>query len=542
MAALPRRLRVPGGRWYTVRVHQGRWVIERAGRKVLETRFGHETTRIGADPSNDVVLEGADIPPLAAVVMSDDEGTVRVRVLDANHGVRSERALLPGDAFELGPYRLHRLDETRSTAAQATRRIDQSRSKVEALRLELPDGAMELQPPGPLVLGRSDGVDLPIDADVVSSFHCELSADDRGWTVRDLGSTNGTFLDGVRIETARLPERGVLELGDLALRFGAEEREDPSSNFYGLVGASAPMRALFQQIQVLARLDEPVLVHGETGTGKELVATALHAASPRASKPMVARNCGAFAEGIVDSELFGSLRGAFSGAVDKAGVFEGARGGTVFLDELGELPSSVQPKLLRTLQERAVQRLGEVMERKVDFRLVAATHRNLETMVADQSFREDLFHRISVFTLRLPPLRERLDDIPLLVDHLLGAKDEVTEAAIARLSQHTWPGNIRELRNTLIRASAFRRGSRIDAADLSFESAQRRAPAAPPPPAQTPAPVLEGGAWNKLDDPRVRSATLEAWEQSGGSVSRAAALLGIAKSTMHRRKTYYGLS
>lgn len=516
-------------------------MIDRSGRRVLEIQFSRGTLRIGTDPSNDVVLEGADIPPLAAVITPTDDGDTRVRVLDSSHSVRLDRPLVPGDSVAIGDYQLTWLPAAQSAVAGSTRRLEHEEPTMRALHLDLPTGPIQLRPPGPFRVGRKDDCDVFVEADVVSGLHCEVVAEKGAWMVRDLDSTNGTFLDGVRVQTARLPARGVLKLGDLAIPFGAPARSDEHDlAFHGIIGRSAAMQALFRQIEVIAKLDEPVLVHGETGTGKELVASALHTASPRAQRALVVRNCGAIPEALAESELFGSVPGAFSGATNSVGVFEGARGGTVFLDELGELPLSVQPKLLRAIQERRVQRLGEVNERPVDFRLVAATHRDLRSMVDAREFREDLFHRVGVFVLELPPLRARVEDIPLLVDHLLGRPGLVTGAALDKLMQHRWPGNVRELGNVLIRANAFRRGSRIDAEDLSFDLG-RRVPAVPvaAPPSD---PATDGGSWNKLDDPKVREATLRAWERAGGSLTKAASILGIAKSTMHRRKKYYGLT
>lgn len=487
--------------------------------------------RVGSDPMSEIVLDGPEVPACAATLEVDDGG--RPWVKEGRDG--AGRALGAGERFEVGAFALW-FEAAAKGTGESTRQLGAAPADSGGLRLEVPTGPVVLEPGSPSTLGRSDANDITIDADVISGHHCELEARDGAWHIRDLGSTNGTFLDGVRVERARLPAKGTIVLGDLEVRFGPAQPEEPVDEFYGLVGQSPAMQAVFRQVEVVARLDEPVLILGETGTGKELVASALHAASPRAKKRFLARNCGAIPDTLADAELFGSQKGAFSGAVDKAGVFEGAAGGTVFLDEVGELPVSVQPKLLRALQEKKVQRLGALAEKPVDFRLVGATHRDLAAMAAQGRFREDLFHRLGVFELRLPPLRERREDIPRLAEHLLdGAGVVLTASACDRLMSHDWPGNVRELRNCLIRASAFRTGDRIDADDLDLP---RRGASTSGAGASARRKSRKG---HSLDDAAIRAETLRVWEACGRSVSKAAQELGIAKSTMHRRKEVYRL-
>lgn len=517
-----------------------RWVIEREGRTVLETRFGAGLTRVGADPSNDVVLEGEGMPPLAAVVTFEDDGRFHVRTMNSE-GETLLQGPVSSDPIEIGDYILRFVAETHAAVQGSTRRIEADSGEVAPLILELDGSATEISPGSKVSVGRDDTNDLHLPFDVVSGFHARIESSGAGWQILDLGSTNGTFLDGVRISKAVLPDAGLLRLGDFEVPFSTRIKagEVEQEGYYGIVGRSPAIRAVFKQIEVVAALDEPVLVWGETGTGKELVASALHKASPRSKLSLVARNCGAIPESLADAELFGSNRGAFSGAIDKMGVFEGAKGGTVFLDEVGELPVQVQPKLLRTLQERRVKRLGAVDEKAVDFRLIAATHRDLMKMVEKKQFREDLFHRISVFTIRVPPLRERREDIPLLVRHLLGGAAHITDAALNYLAQHSWPGNVRELRNTLIRASAFRPGGEIGVSDIKFQSAHARPSSASVPLPETPSP--KRGGRGSLSNDQTEELTRRVWEEEGRSVSRAAVKLGIAKSTMHRRKEYYRL-
>ena len=253
---------------------------------------------------------------------------------------------------------------------------------------------------------------------------------------------------------------------------------------------------------------------------------------PGPAGPWLPRNCAAITESLAEGELFGSVRGAFTGALDRPGVFEAAKDGTVFLDEVGELSPALQPKLLRVIQEKKVLRVGDRSERPVNFRLIAATLRDLGTKIRDGSFREDLYFRLSVFIIRVPALRERLEDIPYLVRHLLSgsAMVELTSAALERLQQHTWPGNVRELQHVLTRANAFRRGPRIDVEDLRFES--------------TSAPQKANPArrFVSLRDEEVRRQTEAAWEASGRRNNEAARLLGISPGAMTNRRRKLGLT
>ena len=244
--------------------------------------------------------------------------------------------------------------------------------------------------------------------------------------------------------------------------------------FEAIVGESAAVRAMIRDVKKVAGLETTVLLMGETGTGKELVARAIHDASPRRERPLVKMNCGAIAQGLVESELFGHERGAFTGALQRRiGRFETADKGTLFMDEVGELPSDIQVKLLRVLQEQEFERVGSARSQQVDVRLVAATNRDLETEVSGGRFRRDLFYRLNVFPVRIPPLRERIGDIPLLVKHFLAQLQRklakplhgVTEDSLYRLQAYRWPGNIRELQNVLERACVMATSPIVDIDD-----------------------------------------------------------------------------
>jgi DNA-binding NtrC family response regulator len=309
-------------------------------------------------------------------------------------------------------------------------------------------------------VGALDGNDLLLSDPSVSGLHAELVHDERGIRVRDLGSRNGTFVNGVQVADGFLTTGATLELGSTHVAFApqgeAVEQEASSVERFGpLVGKSAVMRELFARLDAFAKRDATVLVYGETGVGKELVAEALVLAGVRAEKPLVVVDCSALAPTLIESELFGHEKGAFTGAVAaRPGAFERADGGTVFLDEIGELPLELQRRLLRVLERREVQRLGGRGPTSVDVRVVAATHRPLEEEVNLGRFRADLFYRLSVLRVDVPPLRERREDIPVLVQHFVGSKTVVDARTMERFVSHPWPGNVRELRNAVERWKA----------------------------------------------------------------------------------------
>jgi DNA-binding NtrC family response regulator len=310
-----------------------------------------------------------------------------------------------------------------------------------------------------MAIGRHESTDLRLTDDSVSLFHCEIEVRDDRLIIRDLGSLNGTMLDDVSIREA-LPRPGsALVVGRTRLRIeiGLSRVAVPllrRERFERMIGRSPAMQTLFAILERAAGSDATVLVEGETGSGKEAVAESVHAASARSERPFEVVDCGAIPANLLEAELFGYERGAFTGATaDRAGVFERAAGGTVFLDEIGELPLELQPRLLRVLEKREIKRLGGDRYVTVDCRVIAASWRDLRAAVNQRAFRSDLFYRVAVIPLRVPALRERADDVPLLVEHFLrerGAPSDVAARVLAsskRLALHAWPGNVRELRN-----------------------------------------------------------------------------------------------
>jgi len=330
-------------------------------------------------------------------------------------------------------------------------------------------------------------------------------------------------------------ERRVLSDENRRLR----QRLEKSFGFEEIVGRSRPMEELFEKMRIVAPAPTTVLIVGESGTGKELVANAIHQNSPRADGPFVPVNCGAIPGEILESELFGHERGAFTGAHQRRiGLIETASGGTLFLDEISELSPELQVKLLRVLEDRTIVRVGGSTRIPVDFRLVAATNRNLEEWVSEGRFREDLYYRLKVVTLRIPPLRERPDDIPLLVQHFLeGFNREldrnvrgVQAPVLTALKRYPWPGNVRELRNLMESLVLFAQGEEISLEDLP---AEYRLPAA--------APSSPGTEWAPRPMAEIeREAILRTLQYTGGHRARAAQLLGIGLRTLQRKLKEYG--
>jgi DNA-binding NtrC family response regulator len=315
-----------------------------------------------------------------------------------------------------------------------------------------------------VVVGAHSSCDLVLTDAQVSRRHAELGVVPEGIRVRDLGSTNGTWYQGTRIADVIVPIGATIKFGGASVRIAAGDVPSlpPSERdrFGAMVGTSVAMRELFAVLEVASPSDATVLIEGESGTGKELAARAIHDASSRATGPFVVVDCSAIAETLIDSHLFGHVRGAFTGAErDRKGAFVEATGGTLFLDELGELPLAVQAKLLRVLEAQTVQPLGADKQVEVDTRVVAATHRDLSRMVAAKEFRFDLFYRLAVVHVSLPPLRERLEDLPTLIGTLYTRRGTpagpIDGENLDRLRRYAWPGNVRELRNVLERAWAL---------------------------------------------------------------------------------------
>jgi len=316
-------------------------------------------------------------------------------------------------------------------------------------------------------IGKATDNDLVLPDDTVSRHHCELRRSTTGISIKDLGSTNHTRVGRTIVREATIEPGATLTVGDVDVILRSEPNRahilpSESSAFGEALGPSLAMRTLFGVLEHIAPTDAPVLLEGETGTGKDVLARSIHQKSRRASEPFVVVDCGAVSYNLIESELFGHERGAFTGAVaTRQGAFENAGKGTVFLDEVGELPLDVQPKLLRVLESGEFRRVGGNKTMRAGARVIAATKRNLKDEVERGKFREDLYFRLAVVPIHVPALRQRRDDIPMLVAHFLelakkrdpGASEvRLHKDTVAALAAHDWPGNVRELRNVLDRA------------------------------------------------------------------------------------------
>ena len=329
-------------------------------------------------------------------------------------------------------------------------------------------GATIAIPPVGVVVGADPAADVPLSDRAVSGRHCTIAPVEGGFEVADLSSKNGTFLDGVAIGRAVVPVGAVLRVGTTLLQLLPDEvavdiQPSDASSFGGLYGESPAMRQVFAVLERASTSDASILFIGESGTGKELAARAVHDRSARAGGPFVVFDCGAATDSLIESDLFGHRKGAFTGAVsDRPGAFAQAHGGTLFLDEIGDLPLALQPKLLRLLEAGEVTPLGAQKSEHYQVRVVAATHRNLWDEVGLGAFRGDLYYRLAVVEVHLPPLRQRPSDIPELVRRFLDrlgispeAAGEIAGANLDRLAGYHWPGNVRELRNVIARAVAL---------------------------------------------------------------------------------------
>ncbi len=395
-----------------------------------------------------------------------------------------------------------------------------------------------------LTIGSKEDNQLVLSDPTVSRVHAVLTESGGGYLIRDLDSTNGTYLDGVLIKEAVLDFGRTIALGETQMRFVPFQEKievfPSSENVFGDVhGESLEIRNIFGVLERVAPTDVTVVLEGETGTGKELLARAIHARSSRAKAPFVVFDCSSVAANLVESELFGHEKGAFTGAMySRQGVFEMAQEGTLFLDEIGELGLDLQPKLLRVLEAREVKRVGGSQTRRINFRLIAATHRDLAKESKEGRFREDLFYRLSVLMLRIPPLRERKEDIPLVsrrllknlsVEYNIAPVPELALETLDILNSYDWPGNVRELRNVLSRALAMGGRTVVQPKDLLLS-----------PDSESDAQTMDALIGRSLEEVE-RAAIKQTLKAHHGNKTQTARALGIAYSTLYEKIKKHGI-
>jgi len=418
----------------------------------------------------------------------------------------------------------------------STRSLDEPTRRVPlGVRIEAAGKHATVAAGGRAIVGSRDDCELVVSDDTVSRQHLEVRSEPAGIVLVDLGSKNGSWFGGNRFTQIVVRPPATIRIGGVELRIGAHE---PAPRFGGMVGASLAMQRAFEMMSRVAVSDVAVLIRGETGTGKELAARAIHDGSPRSDKPYVVVDLAAIAPSMIESELFGHVRGAFTGATtDRAGVFEEARDGTVFLDEIGELDLASQPRLLRVLETGEVKRVGANRYTKTRARVIAATNRDLEAEIAAGRFRADLYHRLAGLTIELPPLRERGDDIPYLIAYLRERWPaslpplDLPAPTIAAMQRYEWPGNVRQLVKVIERAALLAGGGAITPELLGVAPA-----AASAMPAAVPDGPIESFkvAKQRLVDAWEREYLETILDAAGGNITRAAEIAGVARVHLHR--------
>jgi len=497
--------------------------LSRAGRRIRSFPLGVSALELGSHLDCDIVIHATAVPPRARLFQPHG-GTVYIYDLDKRPGL-GERAVMPiGQPLAVGGgYSIARHKaEPLSSASEGTELL--CRRSAEPAQLSLVGGqgaearAIHIGEE-PLSLGGADDNAIRLSDRAVSRYHCRIEPSSRGVSVRDLGSTNGTWVDGLRVRQHQLRPGAVLRVGRTELRVVRRSRAGKSSP--ELVVESTAMLSVMAEVDRFAALPWPVLIRGETGVGKELVARALHDRGSRRRGPFVPINGGGLPRELIESELFGHERGAFTGAVQShRGAFEQAHGGTLFLDEVAELAPDLQTRLLRVLETWQVRRVGSESSRRVDVRLLCATHKDLRAMVHSGRFRSDLYYRIHRLVLDVPALRARPDDIAPLASHFLRLMQpelgelHIDRQALARLHEYPWPGNVRELRNLLELAAIGCDGALIDLSAVERSLRRSSEPS-----------VLRPSA----------DSLQETLEQYGGNLSAAARALGIPRSTLRDR-------
>jgi DNA-binding NtrC family response regulator len=468
-------------------------VFYRRGQELMRVLLDRTRTTVGRSSGADVVVPDPLVAPLQAVIERDGESYRLVDLSGQKTTVGGARVataeVLDGTDISFGSFQALFQKELPEGVS------DPSQAQTLVTGLEAPSLPRELwlvaQQVGgafatthvalgaAIEIGSNSGAGLRLEHPTISSHHARLSRQENGLVLQDLGSTNGTWINGVRVREVELPLGVRFRVGPWDVWVDGKKATAPSDSedFEGLISADPGMRAIFAQVDRVAQSNAPVVITGESGTGKELLAAAIHRRSLRSGAALVPINCGAIAHSLMEAEIFGHEKGSYTGAdTERKGALLEANGGTLFLDEIGELPLDLQPKLLRAVELGEIKPIGAGKPSKVDVRFVCATNRNLGDEIRFRRFREDLFFRLAVVTLQLPPLRHRLGDVPLLWAYFMRKLGTTTvplalsAAARTKLLDHRWPGNVRELRNVAQRALLTCMGTVIEPEHIVFDA------------------------------------------------------------------------
>ncbi len=537
---------------------------------------------IGRSSKNDLILTGEQVSRHHAVIEQKGDGFWIKDHSTAGTAINGQRIDAPtklADECEIGianwrltfkPSSAIQETENKRRQTQITELTKQAPSDTtKILQLEPGDLTFKLLKPhliihdsikgersffvkkNRIVVGTDPNCDIKLHDEYVSKYHAEFRLSDHGFHVIDLDSTNGTFVNESKIKECYLKGNERIHFGSSSILITFEETTPVSIQpfsqncFCGIYGQTLSMRLLFSKIRKVSETDMTVLIQGETGTGKEMVARAIHDLSNRRRKPYVVLNCGAISASLIESELFGHEKGAFTGATQRhLGAFEQANSGTLFLDEIGELPLDLQSKILRVLEYQSFKRLGGNQDIKVNVRIIAATHQDLVNMVARKEFREDLFYRLFVLNLPVPPLRTRKEDIDLLAKIFvdMGSADKslyLDQSALEILKKHSWPGNVRELKNTMLRALAFCQKNYLSADDIEFVHIHKQDPSPDAVPDMPETNIIDNEE-NEAPFPKAktnleREEIIYALKVANGDKNMAARVLGIGRSTLFRK-------
>jgi len=536
-------------------------VFFRRGDEMLRLPLDRPRIVLGRGERSDVVIPDPEISRAQAVFLREGEQIILEDL--SGHGTvvagkpATRAVLADGADIALGQWRAIYRERSSGSGSDAATEVgakrtelqprDEATQRWQAAQIRVRSNGQESVhklTADAFSVGKDPGNDLVLSDRFISGRHLRVIRHEAIFRVVDQNSTNGTFIGPVRIYEAEVPLNTTLKLGEseIVLEPASQRPSSAPPSFHGLVGSDPSIRQLADLIERVAPSTAAVAIFGESGTGKELVANAVHALSTRAGKPFIPVNCAAISKELIESELFGHEKGAFTGAVAaRKGAFEEADGGTLFLDEIGELPLELQAKLLRALESGEIKRVGAPRPMTVNVRVVAATNQDLIAALREGRFREDLYYRLCVIPLHLSPLRNRRGDVLGLAEHFVrtfsprGQTVRLTPAAVEKLQNHGWPGNIRELRNVVHRALLLRRGPTIDAPDITFDQEMNLQ-------VGITIPELPSGMSLENMMLRLEKQIIEAvMRRHQGNRALAARDLGLGRSTLFKRLKDFGL-